>query len=1129
MHSYGTAKRLGVSPHPSGVSHTRLSLPLVLGCALALFPALQADAQPSPPWLQGAVRSVAGEPIGYHSALPGARDAILVRSLHAEGYIEWETQAVPEDFTREEATFMWLASYDSTLDTRTWEMAVNGETWFSFRNDPAPDWSVAGPGGSELRYVRTGLDQHGDVQGFHFLTIPADRLVRGAPLRLRVTGESAASRTWYMVFLHQPQSSVSLRAEPAVSLREGRRLQRLRAAITHVGPPGEASIVTDGAAPLTADLSLGLQTFYLDIPAVDEPTLRSVDVRIGQETSRHDVLVKPVRPFELWFLPHSHVDIGYTHPQEEVLQLQWRNLEKGIDLARRTAAYPDGSRFRWNAEVMWIVDEYLRRGPEPGRKALVEAVKQGWVGLDGLYGNQLTGLQRAEELYRTAGENIRDLIDQHGFVIESAMISDVPGYSWGLVPALAQNGIRYFSVGPNHISGLPHNGDRVGYTLEEWGDRPFWWEGPGGNDRVLFWMSAHGYSWFHAGNLGSLQAESASAVLEYLETLDERGYPYDMVQLRYTIGGDNGPPDENMPDFIRRWNETHETPKMRIATTAEMFRAFEQRYGDQLPVHRGELSPYWEDGAASSSHETAVNRNTADRLTQAEVLWAAGDPARVPHDRFREAWKNVILYSEHTWGAHNSISEPEIPFVRVQWEGKKAFADSAAAQADRLVREALPGAGVPPAGVVGHVEVTNTSSWPRTDLVRVPADWRLRGDVIRDASGQAVRAQRLSTGEFAFVARDIPPFGSSVFAIEPGRPDPATPAGWATTEGMSDGKIDLKFDPLTGAVASLRIRGVEGDLVNPDFHRGLNQYIYTGRNAERPQSNREATFEVLDNGPLVYTVAVASDAPGARRLIQEIRLIEGLDRIEFVNRVDKELVYEKENVRFAFPFRLEQARIQVDAPWGSVRPDRDQLAGANKNYFSAERYVDISGAGAGVTWVTLDAPLVELGGMVGEAWMSHPSRPWLRDTGQTDLLYSWVMNNSWHTNYRAGQEGMVVFRYIVHAQAHADEPAVKRFATERSQPLVVVPVGAGTVGRPSILSIGAADDVLVTSLRASRDGKGRILRLFNAADGPRPFSWQALPGRGRVFRSSPAEERGDPVGQGELVLAPKQVVTLRLE
>ena len=31
---------------------------------------------------------------------------------------------------------------------------------------------------------------------------------------------------------------------------------------------------------------------------------------------------------------------------------------------------------------------------------------------------------------------------------------------------------------------------------------------------------------------------------------------YDMVQVRYTIGGDNGPVDPALPDFVKSWNET---------------------------------------------------------------------------------------------------------------------------------------------------------------------------------------------------------------------------------------------------------------------------------------------------------------------------------------------------------------------------------------------------------------------------------------------------------------------------------------------------------------------------------------------------------------------------------------------
>ena len=95
---------------------------------------------------------------------------------------------------------------------------------------------------------------------------------------------------------------------------------------------------------------------------------------------------------------------------------------------------------------------------------------------------------------------MRHLAD-YDVTIDAAMISDVPGYTWGIVPALVQNGIKYLSMGPNHIH-------RIGRTLDEWGDRPFYWVSPSGQERLLCWMAGKAYSWFHGSRLGTLTRNS---------------------------------------------------------------------------------------------------------------------------------------------------------------------------------------------------------------------------------------------------------------------------------------------------------------------------------------------------------------------------------------------------------------------------------------------------------------------------------------------------------------------------------------------------------------------------------------------------------------------------------------------
>ena len=53
------------------------------------------------------------------------------------------------------------------------------------------------------------------------------------------------------------------------------------------------------------------------------------------------------------------------------------------------------------------------------------------------------------------------------------------------------------------------------------------------------------------------------------------------------------------------------------------------------------------------------------------------------------------------------------------------------------------------------VDVLNTCSWARTDVVTLPKELAVAGNVVRDATGRDVPSQRLSTGELAFLALDI--------------------------------------------------------------------------------------------------------------------------------------------------------------------------------------------------------------------------------------------------------------------------------------------------------------------------------------------------------------------------------------
>jgi alpha-mannosidase len=892
--------------------------------------------------------------------------------------------------------------------------------------------------------------------------------------------------------------------------KDGMMYQPVLVSILHIGEPAEAVVTINGNESAKQSLKPGYIVIEGLAPAVQEPADVQIEAKAaGKSIGTQTLKLKPVRKWEVYLLHHSHVDIGYTHVQTEVEQKHWQYFKQVIDLAGKTADYPAGSAFKWNVEVLWAVDSFLKQASPADIQAFIDAVKKGQIGLDALYGNELTALCRPEELVRLV-DYARMFRRRYDFTIDSAMITDVPGYTWGIVPILAKSGVKYFSVGPNR-------GHRIGYTLSTWGDKPFYWESPSGRDSILCWVAGEGYSFFHSGRL------DADRLFDYLKRLGNAGYPYDIVQLRYSIGGDNGPPDPELSDFVKKWNEKYAYPRLIVATTTEMFREFERRYAGQAPRVRGDFTPYWEDGAGSSAAETAINRQAAERLVQTETLWAMLNQSGYPAEQFQQAWRNVILYDEHTWGAHCSISQPESDFTKAQWKIKQTFALNADLQSRNLLNSALVGHGSSEKQVTA-IDVFNTSSWTRTDLVVLPKDMEAPGDVVRNPEGQAVKSQRLSTGELAFLAQDVAPFSARRFTFADGQAAATGSAEVKDTE-LKNGTISLTINKKTGAAESLKWKQQNIELVNSEAGLGLNDYFYVaGRDPTRQQRNGPVTIRIKELGPLVASLLIESDAPGCNKLVREFRVIDGIDRVDIINIIDKQNIYEQESIHLAFPFKVPEGVMRMEIPWAVVRPETDQLAGACKNYFTVQRWVDVSNADYGVTLATPDAPLIEIGDITTDPTGSTVG--WIKTIEPSTTLYSYVMNNYWETNYKAGQEGPTMFRYSIEPHRSFDSGRAAKFGAEQSQPLIAVPVDSKTSAPGSIMNVEPTS-IIVTAFRPSEDGKDWIVRLFNAGgQSEKAIVTWAEPSPDTIWLSNLAEEKLDNAA-GPVEMTAYDIVTLR--
>lgn len=867
----------------------------------------------------------------------------------------------------------------------------------------------------------------------------------------------------------------------------------------------------------------GISLYELPLPgdAVGRETQLSVQVVSAGREYNARCMVAPTQKWKVYLLPHSHVDIGYTNVQAKVMKIHLDNIDEAIKIAKKTEQYPEGARFKWNTEAFWVVDHYLAGADEAKKKAFWEAVKKGWINIDGAYANintSITDSRQLMQMFHTAVKTAKE----HGVEIHTMFQGDVPGASWGLSSQADITGIKYFW-------GAPNAGDRIGNSYK-WRDRPFYWQSPGGQ-KLLYWQSSPysiGYSLkgnkipnfftvedplpFYTGKPSENFLNPF--LFNYLGELDQKLFPYNMTILTWALS-DNAPIDPELPDAVKEWNERYASPQLVITSVKDFFHDFEAAYGAKVPVVSGDYTEYWTDGIASAARETGINRNNSDRLLQAEAIWALRNKKAFPARDFDTAWNNVLMFNEHTWGAHNSVSHPEDPKAIAQWSYKQAFALTAQAQSKELLAKAAADA-----SAASGVDVYNTLGQQRTDVVLIPAAQSSAGDLVKDAGGRSVPSQRLSTGELAVLVKQIPAFSKQRFTIHNGKAYVGERASVSTTT-LQNKFYTIKLDEKTGHIISLEKAGR-----NLADSGGLNQYTYLPDAAkEKIQFAGPAKITIKEKGPLVVSLEAVSDAPGAHSLKREVRLTAGVDRVEIINTLDKKAVPAKEGVHFAFPFKVPGAQVRYSIPWGSVAAEEDQLQHANRNWYSVQRWVDVSNKDFGVTWSSLDAPLFEIGTQTSAGLLGGLTRSpkWINYMEQNPAIYSWVMNNLWHTNFRRDQEGVTVFRYALQVHDAYDVAAANQQGFSNHRSLVATPA-AGPATESLFFSIDSKA-VYVESIKPAAGGKGVVVQLVNTQEQPAVVT---LKGKINVWQSNMLEEYKNKL-EDRVELPGKGVIMVRVE
>ncbi len=780
------------------------------------------------------------------------------------------------------------------------------------------------------------------------------------------------------------------------------------------------------------------------------------------------------RPWTVYLIHHTHTDIGYTETQGRIARYHLQFLDDVVARYRDWKAGErslDG--FVWTIECFWSLEQWLAARGEADRAAMADAIRDGFAGLSATYlhFNEMIDAP----LMRTVLGRAADYAKANGAVADTAVSADINGYSWGYAQALHDTGAtNLISFLHSHHGMSPIGRRQVPFWWETpGGDRVLVWNGEHymlGNALGLAPAAMITYVFTDELTPGTANPDSLPVAKirlpRYLRQLERDGYPQNFLALGF--GGtlsDNAPPNFETAGFIREWNAAHGgSIRLEMTTPAAFMQKVRAEWQD-IPVHRGDWPDWWSDGLASIPDETRFCRTAQRGLVRLraarETLGWTFDP---PAERGIE--QSIALYCEHTFNHSDSMKSPWDGVAKHIAAGKNSIACaalSAVCEAEDDLKIALGESPMRP-GRPFLYRVVNPFPYPLETLAPLYLEYsdfhvrEIAPRLIDHETGTELEAQkiaaprgwdflvplRLEAGQSKLIelAEGIPTARfNQMLTNDSIRPELAkmdarfaSEASPVTDLRFSSPHAEIAFDKDSGLTAwkdaatglSLLADGAEWLPFTPVYeHTPVDKpndpdtqmmtRTRMGRNRKGPNVQRHSgkvqSVRLVDNGPHLAVYRIDYELTGSSMAFVELRLSKSRPVAEAAFRINKNSVWDPENVFLALPFDCGGgSQLWLDKAGAAVRPVLDQLPGTLTDWYCLQSGYAVCGKTFGIAVACLDAPLLQLGPLEpGTRLLADGPLPPRPPAG----ALGWLMTNYWETNFEASLGGFHEFRYRI--------------------------------------------------------------------------------------------------------------------
>ncbi len=811
---------------------------------------------------------------------------------------------------------------------------------------------------------------------------------------------------------------------------------------------------------------------------------------------------------EILVLHHTHTDIGYTHDQPIVWELNRQFIDDVLDEIDRTQEWDAISQPIWTCEVTETLRHWLRTTGPAQIDRFKRAVDAGRMSAGAMPYN-FTPMVGVSEFIRALAP-LPELRRTLGLKFNVAINHDINGLPWTMIPLLLDAGVEMVIMGINvHFGAFPLQ-------------RPlfFKWIGPDG--RSIIAINGEHYGMFQRYarvNENSLEA-MAEGIDQYEQKLAQQNYPHDFAYLSLTHYSfwDNNPPYPIAYELIRRWNAEGRTPHIHFITPDELL---EKAKAMTLPEYAGDWTDYWNFGAGSSAHETRLAHEARSTLFAAEVVSLQHVPTRdnaVPQV-MRQAYESLTLWDEHTWGNYASVDDPDRDSVVAGWHHKAHSVYRAHALARYVLTEQLEtlAGNSRHAQQVEGVLICNPTPFDRSDYIGLPRDlveYRYEhlsssahrfSEVMASESTMAIAGGEATPQTVLYGPISVPAYGYIRLSTNALVPREAN--GLKAEEGQIESPTHrIGFHPETGAIHSLFDLRSGREFADEAstwpmlslIHETVDGRMDTSSRGREPLLNLDpgnfqdtsfvanwAAQRTLEQTISLRTrreahrvgLEVRASLPGASEIVKSIWLYAHTDVITIDIALRKADIWTPDAIYLALPLNLPGWDAVFDTMGTPTRLDIEQIPGCCRDWVTVSGYVDVHDTKSGVTLACPDMPLAMVGSFVfGQRQLSI-------DRSHNPLLLAWLLNNYWTTNFRVSQPGFLRFHYELATHSGFNAVNAARVAAFAHGPLIAHP--AVVVDHPETVTLIDVDGDGIVIAAAERLEDGARVWLQNLTDSPR--------------------------------------------